>query len=537
MGAVARVWCWLLVAALLAVARPAAADDPNDRLDLIKARGTLVVGVKTDYPPFGFIGPNGEITGLETELAADLARRIGVELRLVSVTSANRLTRVEEGAVDVVIATMNDTGERRKLATLIEPNYYASGVNVMVPPNSSVDDWSDLRGQTVCATQGASFNKPMAERYLLTLQTYNGTRDPKQALANGRCLGWIYDEVFIGEELKDPDWAGYRLGAQTTLLARWAIAVSRAEAGGRLERLVGDAIGEWHRSGLLTELERKWGVSPSPFVAEANTLWNAVDEDGQPVCRRGADGAWAPECRNPTLLTSSDVTGLMEVGLRIKEMTGLDFSMIYDSYDRDLFFGGLGITVLLIAVTLAGSAALGLGVALVAEARIPLVSPFAIAVNTFFRLTPPLLQIYVVFLGIGALTVQHLGFTLNAFAVAVFCLSCYAGAATVVAWRSAADALRATDPGFRLTAATIPAALPLAYGGLVAALVNIVKATGMASTIAVPEVISASTAIIAVQGNANVIMNALMIIYFLLVMLTMRMFDAIKDRVVRHGRA
>ena len=119
----------------------------SDRLAQIKRRGTLIVGVKTDYPPFGTVNAAGLPVGFEHDLAEDLARRIGVALTKVSVTSANRLQKLAEGSVDVVIATQGDTAERRKIATQIEPNYYASGVTLFVPPDSTLRDWSEVRGQ------------------------------------------------------------------------------------------------------------------------------------------------------------------------------------------------------------------------------------------------------------------------------------------------------------------------------------------------------------------------------------------------------
>jgi polar amino acid transport system substrate-binding protein len=73
----------------------------------------------------------------------------------------------------------------------------------------------------------------------------------------------------------------------------------------------------------------------------------------------------------------------------------------------------------------------------------------------------------------------------------------------------------------------------LAYTPVVAILVNVVKATGMASVIAVPELISASTAIVAEHGNTGVMMNVLMITYFLLVLLVVRLFAALERRVLQ----
>ncbi|MGH7683794.1 MAG: transporter substrate-binding domain-containing protein, partial [Vulcanimicrobiaceae bacterium] len=45
----------------------------RDTLAEIKQRGKLIVGVKTDYKPFGYLDPSGKVVGIEPELAADIA--------------------------------------------------------------------------------------------------------------------------------------------------------------------------------------------------------------------------------------------------------------------------------------------------------------------------------------------------------------------------------------------------------------------------------------------------------------------------------
>ena len=67
--------------ALGLAAAPAAADQLAD----IKERGTLVVGVKNDYKPWGFLDPSGAIVGMEIDLARDVAERLGTEIELVPV--------------------------------------------------------------------------------------------------------------------------------------------------------------------------------------------------------------------------------------------------------------------------------------------------------------------------------------------------------------------------------------------------------------------------------------------------------------------
>ena len=151
-------------------------------------------------------------------------------------------------------------------------------------------------------------------------------------------------------------------------------------------------------------------------------------------------------------------------------------------------------------------------------------------------MTPPLLLIYIVFFGLGHFIVTRFGWPLDGFLVASACLSLYAGCSTVFALLDASAVLQQRHPGYQLRWRTLLPALRLAYTPIVAILVNVVKATGMASAIAVPELIYASTALIAENGNRGVMMNVLMLTYFLLVLLVVYLFAVLERRFLRHER-
>ena len=114
---------------------------------MIKQRGTLIVGVKADYPPFGFRSPSGEIEGIEPTLAADVAKSLGVKLELVPVAASNRVEYLEQGKVDLIIATMNGTMMRRMAVDIVKPHYYAAGYNIMVPKAMNLKSWAELKGK------------------------------------------------------------------------------------------------------------------------------------------------------------------------------------------------------------------------------------------------------------------------------------------------------------------------------------------------------------------------------------------------------
>lgn len=524
-------WRILLASAVLACMLPGFAR--ADALDRVERRGAVIIGVKADYPPFGMIDAAGQLVGFDADLAADIAARLGVALQLRAVTSANRLQLLEQGEIDVVVATLGDTTQRRAIATLIEPNYYASGANVMLRRNSGVAQWSDLRGRTVCATQGALFNRAIAERYLLELATFNGTRDAQLALRDGRCVGWLYDDTAIGQTLSGTEWGDYHMPLPSTMLSPWAVALPKSEEGGRLATAVSDAVAAWHREGLLLRLERKWNLHPSVFVTETRELWKATDATGQPICRRQPDGGWPPECRNESLLTSQDVSGVHRLSLVLRETLGLDISLLHDSYDRNLFLGGLLVTLKLALACILGSLAIGVAGGILIGMRLPLLSQALGALATLLRMTPPLLQIYVVFFGLGSIVVTRMGWTFDGFVVAAICLSGYAGASNMTAFADAWRTLAEDGTSMRPDGPTVARVFRAAYGPIMGSCVNIVKATGMASVIAVPELVYATNSILAERGNAAVMMNILMIVYFLLVLAVVALFDALERRLAR----
>jgi len=118
--------------ALLAITAPRVQAQSD--LEQIKSKGVLTIGVKADYPPFGYRTPDGEIVGIEPDLARDIAKRLGVKVELVPVVASNFLQFLQQGRIDMLISTMNDTPAREKLIDIVYPNYYASGYNVMVQP-------------------------------------------------------------------------------------------------------------------------------------------------------------------------------------------------------------------------------------------------------------------------------------------------------------------------------------------------------------------------------------------------------------------
>lgn len=240
-----------------------------ETMDNIKGRGTLIVGVKADYKPFGFRDPSGAIVGIEPDIAADLAKRLGVKLELVPVVSANRIEFLNQGKVDVIIATLSDTPERRKVVQAIDPPYYSDFVNVMLAKKANITSWDDLKGKPVCATTGAWYNRDVARKYGAEIVAFDGSEKPLFALKQGNCVGYLYDQTFIQGKLLDDEWkADYAKPLAGVMEAPWMIAV--APGNPKIKATLEETTLDWMKSGTIVALEKKWGIEPTEYSVRMN---------------------------------------------------------------------------------------------------------------------------------------------------------------------------------------------------------------------------------------------------------------------------
>ena len=126
-------------------------------LEAMKERGTLMVGVREDFPPLAYRDGTGKPTGFEVDLARYLAQQLlGDEgkLKLVPVDAGNRLTAILSGSADLLIAAVSATEDRAAVFTLSDP-YFASGTLLLVPRGSAIQDVLEVKGKRVAVVEGS----------------------------------------------------------------------------------------------------------------------------------------------------------------------------------------------------------------------------------------------------------------------------------------------------------------------------------------------------------------------------------------------
>ncbi len=92
-------------------------DGVAGTLQDVKARGKLIVGVKTDFPPFGFLDKKGVNKGFDIDIAKAISKELfGNEeaVEFVSVMSENRIPLLTSGKIDLLAATLTITETRER---------------------------------------------------------------------------------------------------------------------------------------------------------------------------------------------------------------------------------------------------------------------------------------------------------------------------------------------------------------------------------------------------------------------------------------
>lgn len=170
-----------------------------DTYETIKKRGHVIVGVKTDTKPFGYIKDN-EIIGLDIDLAKTIAKALlqdETKLKLVSVTPSDRLIKLTTGEVDMIIATMTVTPQRMDLIDFSH-SYFIAGQTVMTRSESNIVALSDLANKNIGVIFGTTAEKnlrvllPTAK--ILGYKTYS---DAYESLNNGTIEAITADDTIL----------------------------------------------------------------------------------------------------------------------------------------------------------------------------------------------------------------------------------------------------------------------------------------------------------------------------------------------------
>jgi glutamate transport system substrate-binding protein len=178
---------------------PAATFEAGTTMAELSEAGSITVGTKFDQPLFGLVGPSGVPEGFDVEIAKIIASELGISednIEWVETVSANREPFIENGQVDIVVATYTINDKRKEVVSFAGP-YYMAGQSILVlADNEDIESEEDLVGQPVCSVTGSTPAAKLAEigaQPVLT-DTYTNCLEP---LRSGQVVAVSTDNVIL----------------------------------------------------------------------------------------------------------------------------------------------------------------------------------------------------------------------------------------------------------------------------------------------------------------------------------------------------
>jgi polar amino acid transport system substrate-binding protein len=230
-------------------------------LDDIVAQKKITIAIPTDYPPYGFVGADLKPQGLDIDVAALIAAKIGVTLELVSVTSANRIPYLQTKKADLVISTLGKNAEREKVidfTVAYSPFYQA----VFGPKAMTVKTPADLGGKTVAVTRGAMEDQELAKIAPTTLDV---KRFEDNAATVAAFVSGQTQLIATGASV-----AGNMMARNPTLSAEYKLLlkdspnfIGVAKGEDKLRLKVNEILADAKKSGELDRLAMKWLGRPA----------------------------------------------------------------------------------------------------------------------------------------------------------------------------------------------------------------------------------------------------------------------------------
>lgn len=233
----------------------------GDLYKTVVKRGYLIVGVKTDTKPFGFINEKGENDGFDVDIARYIAKEIFHDenkVKFVPVIDTERMYLLNINKVDMIIATMTITPKRQIFADFSNA-YYITGQTLLVRTGSSIRSMADLSNKNIGVIFGSTAEETikflLPTAHVMGYKTYN---EAYNALKLGHVMGITSDDAILRNySMKDPS---------VTLLSKrysrdsYGVAFRRGDESNYMIDLVNNVFSDMDNRGVFIQLRHKWGL-------------------------------------------------------------------------------------------------------------------------------------------------------------------------------------------------------------------------------------------------------------------------------------
>ncbi len=254
-------------------AAPAFAQE-SATLKKIKDTGAITLGHRESSIPFSYYDDKQQVIGYAHELLLKVVDAIKadqklakLDVKLMPVTSANRITLVQNGTVDIECGSTTNNTERQKQVSFSN-TFFVIGTRIQVKKDSGIKDFGDLAGKNVVTTAGTT-----SERLLRKMNEDKGMKmniisakdhgESFLTLETGRAVAFMMDDALLYGEIakakKPGDWAV--VGTPQSKEA-YGCMIRKDDPG--FKKVVDEAIAKVQTSGEIDKIYAKWFMNPIP---------------------------------------------------------------------------------------------------------------------------------------------------------------------------------------------------------------------------------------------------------------------------------
>ncbi|WP_137935720.1 transporter substrate-binding domain-containing protein [Chitinivorax sp. B] len=228
-----------------------------DALDDIKKKGTLLVGVSYESPPFGQLDPKSRtVSGYDIDFADGIAKKLGVKLVIKPIALADRLSVLQSQQVDMVAATFTKNVERERQVDF-SFGYFITGQKFVVK-KGRVSNVDQLTQATIAAVKGTTSEKQLRKELPHAKVVVVDTEpDMFKLLGEGKVDAVTNDEPNLAALLaKMPGKEQYEIAPVSISFDAYGIAVRKGEK--RLLKEINDGLIDMEKNGEATKIFNRW---------------------------------------------------------------------------------------------------------------------------------------------------------------------------------------------------------------------------------------------------------------------------------------
>jgi len=237
----------------------------------VKRRGKLIAGVKTEYPPLGFLDNKGVNKGFDIDIAKTLAKELlGNEeaVEFVPVTPENQITFLTSGKIDIIVGT-GITEERKRKIDFSMP-YLVSGQLILVRENSKITKYQDLAGKQVATIRGSKGDSAIS-KLISTVERikFEHPSEAVEALKEHRVEAFVEDYVSLYNLLQQN--RGLKIaGLEPFSPTQHSLGVRKGDK--EWLNLINSTLDKMKKTGEYEKLLDKW------FGPQARVLWRLFNK-------------------------------------------------------------------------------------------------------------------------------------------------------------------------------------------------------------------------------------------------------------------